>query len=67
MFFDYDDFQHIKDGSAHILTINVKPALLTQFKSEGYMLGVKVCLNSHLLGSLKSLELFQALNKNIIG
>ena len=71
MYFNIQDFQDFCScngrSSGHLFSIHVEPELLVDFEQEGFMLGVKLSLNKHVLGFTKRIELFQSLHKNSQG
>ena len=63
MFFSEKDLQSIEETSAHIVSIFVKPDLLTDFEQSGYLLGVKLSFNQKKsFFRTKHLELFQSIH-----
>ncbi|MFH1307358.1 MAG: hypothetical protein ABIH72_00720 [archaeon] len=54
-------------NNIHILSIKVLDKVVNEFEKEGYIIGFKLCLNNRKIFFTKSIEIFQAINKNIIG
>jgi hypothetical protein len=54
-------------ASVHIHSIHIDEGLMDALLQDGFMFGVKVSLGRRTLGSFRSLEVFQSLNKKSIG
>jgi len=67
MYFKVEDLQSFQGAAGHVLSIHVDPSLVNELEQEGFMFGVKLSFNKHLLGTMKSLELFQSLHKQVKG
>lgn len=54
-------------ASAHLHSIHVDEGLMDDLLQDGFMFGVKLSLGRRRLGIVRSLEVFQSLNKKSIG
>ncbi|MDH5638270.1 MAG: hypothetical protein OEZ04_07250, partial [Nitrospinota bacterium] len=63
MFFTKEDLARFGDGSsAHILSVAMDEKLTGEFNKHGFMLGIKIALNTKAFGLTKSRELFQSID-----
>lgn len=60
MFFEKSDINKISTSNAHVLSIQINPALLEEFNTHGYLFGVKFSFNKHFLGFMRRFEIFQS-------
>jgi len=67
MFFLKKDLEKVEGDRAHILSMSVKPSLLRQFHSAGFLFGVKLSFNKRLLFLTKATEIFQSIHGKEIG
>lgn len=67
MLFSLKDIPECAGQSAHVLSIQVKPELLSKFEKAGFMFGVKISLNRSFLGFNWCREAFQSLSRDSRG
>lgn len=65
MYFDLKDIAAVE--SAHMLSIRVDPPLQEDFEREGFMFGVKLSFNTKSFCIMRCFELFQSIDKDVIG
>jgi hypothetical protein len=57
----------LNPDSVHIHSIHIDESLMDDLVQDGFMFGVKLSLGWRVLGFVRSLEVFQSLNKQSIG
>ncbi len=61
------DLAELKEDRLHLFSIRLDPSKTEIFERNGFLFGVKISLNKHLLGFRKSYEMFQSFNQNELG
>lgn len=67
MMFFKNQLESVKEGHAHIMSVQLEEGALRELKKKGYMFGVKLSFNKHFLGMVQGYELFQSLENGSLG